>query len=48
MSANIIRGAIYRPFEPLLVVAVIYFALTFTLTRVLGVAERRMNKDDRG
>lgn len=48
MSANIIRGAIYRPFEPLLVAAVIYFALTFTLTRVLGVAERRMNKDDRG
>jgi polar amino acid transport system permease protein len=46
MSANIIRGAIYRPFEPLLVAALIYFILTFTLTRVLGVAERRMRTSD--
>ena len=46
MSANIIRGAIYRPFEPLLVAALIYFILTFTLTRVLGIAERRMRTSD--
>jgi polar amino acid transport system permease protein len=46
MSANIVRGAIYRPFEPLLVAAVVYFVLTFTLSRGLGFAERRMKTGD--
>ncbi|PYG87263.1 polar amino acid transport system permease protein [Ruminiclostridium sufflavum DSM 19573] len=45
-SADIIKAAIYKPFEPLIVVAVIYFVLTFTLTRVLGFAERRMKTGD--
>lgn len=45
-SANIVRGAIYRPTEPLLVAALIYFILTFTLSKLLGVAERRMRAGD--
>ncbi len=45
-STDIVKTAIYRPFEPLLVAAGIYFILTFTLTRVLGVAERRMRTSD--
>ncbi len=45
-SADIVKSAIYRPFEPLLVAALIYFVLTFTLSRVLGVAERRMRTGD--
>ncbi|EMS74185.1 amino acid ABC transporter permease [Ruminiclostridium cellobioparum] len=45
-SADIVKSAIYRPFEPLLVAAVIYFILTFTLSRVLGIAERRMHTGD--
>lgn len=45
-STDIVKTAIYRPFEPLLVAAAIYFILTFTLTRVLGVAERRMRTSD--
>jgi len=45
-SSDIVKTAIYRPFEPLLVAAAIYFVLTFTLTRVLGVAERRMKTSD--
>lgn len=45
-SADIVKSAIYRPFEPLLVAAVIYFILTFTLSRVLGIAERRMRTGD--
>ena len=45
-SSDIVKTAIYRPFEPLIVAAAIYFVLTFTLTRVLGVAERRMRTSD--
>jgi polar amino acid transport system permease protein len=45
-SADIVKSAIYKPFEPLIVVAVIYFILTFTLTRILGFAERRMRASD--
>lgn len=45
-SADIVKAAIYRPFEPLIVVAAIYFVLTFTLTRILGYAERRMKAND--
>jgi polar amino acid transport system permease protein len=45
-SANIVRGITYRPFEPLIVAAVIYFILTFTLSNLLGVAERRMRAGD--
>ncbi|OPX42870.1 arginine transport system permease protein ArtQ [Ruminiclostridium hungatei] len=45
-SADIVKTAIYRPFEPLLVTAVIYFILTFTCSRVLGIAERRLRTSD--
>lgn len=45
-SASIVRGATFRPYEPYLVTAVIYFVLTFTLSKVLGVAERRMRAGD--
>lgn len=45
-SADIVKSAIYKPFEPLIVVAAIYFVLTFTLTRILGFAERRMRASD--
>ena len=45
-SANIVRGITYRPFEPLIVAAVIYFLLTFTLSNLLGIAERRMRAGD--
>lgn len=45
-SGNIIRGNTYRPFEPLIVVAVIYFVITFTLSNLMGIAERRMRVSD--
>lgn len=45
-SANIVRGITYRPFEPLIVAAMIYFVLTFTLSNLLGIAERRMRASD--
>jgi len=45
-NTNVVRGALYKPMEPLLVAALIYFILTFTLSKLLGKAERRMRSDD--
>ena len=47
-NANIVRGNIFRPFEPLLVAAFIYFIMTFTLSKLLGLLERRMKAYDQG
>lgn len=45
-NADTVRGNTYQPFEPLISAAVIYFVLTFTLSRLLGKAERRMKASD--
>lgn len=45
-NADTVRGNSFRAFEPLIVVAVIYFAMTFTLSKLLGIAERRMKTSD--
>lgn len=42
-----IQSSSYLPLEPLYITAVIYFILTFSLSRLLGKFERRMAKDDR-
>lgn len=46
-SANLIRGATYISMEPLLVAAAIYFTLTFPLSKLLGLVERRLSAGDR-
>jgi putative lysine transport system permease protein len=38
-----IKGAIYRTFEPFFITCVIYFILTFTVTRILRAIERKMD-----
>jgi His/Glu/Gln/Arg/opine family amino acid ABC transporter permease subunit len=43
-AADTIRGISFRPMEPLLIVAAIYFVLTFTISRLLGVLEKQMAK----
>ncbi|TJY42707.1 transporter substrate-binding domain-containing protein [Cohnella pontilimi] len=45
-QANAIRAATYQPLEPLLVAAAIYFVLTFTLSKLLGLGERRLRVSD--
>ena len=40
-NADTVRGNTFEPFSPLLVAALIYFVLTFTLSKLLGIAERR-------
>ncbi len=45
-KANTVRGNIFRPFEPLIIVALMYFILTFTCSKLLGIAEGRLKKVD--
>lgn len=41
-NAQTIRGIKYQPMEPLIVAAVIYFIITFALSKALGRVERRL------
>lgn len=44
-TKTIITGATYMQFEPLIVIAIIYFLLTTILTTSLGLLERKLNTD---
>lgn len=41
-----VKGLTYLTFENMFIVAVIYFILTFILTKLLGLVERRLKKND--
>lgn len=45
-KANTIRGNTFQPFEPLLIAALVYFLLTFPLSKLLARIERRMRNND--
>ncbi|NLM04997.1 MAG: amino acid ABC transporter permease, partial [Clostridiales bacterium] len=45
-NANTVRGNTFIPLEPLIVAAAIYFALTFSLSKLLGIVEGRMSVSD--
>ncbi len=45
-KANTVRGNTFQPFEPLLVAALVYFLLTFPLSKFLAHVERRMRNHD--
>ncbi|WP_225047968.1 ABC transporter substrate-binding protein/permease [Lacticaseibacillus kribbianus] len=42
-EGSTVQGASFQPFFPMMIVALIYFVMTFALTRLLGVVERRFN-----
>ena len=42
-----ISGALYLPIEPLIIVGLIYFILTFTLSKFIAVFERRLKSSER-
>ncbi|MDD4716432.1 MAG: amino acid ABC transporter permease [Oscillospiraceae bacterium] len=44
-NANIAKGATFRVMETIIPAAVIYFVLTFTISKILTVLERRMRHD---
>ena len=43
----LIRGATYLSIEPLVIAGVIYFIMTFALSKLFGHVERRMKRSDR-
>jgi His/Glu/Gln/Arg/opine family amino acid ABC transporter permease subunit len=45
-GAKLVTGATYRSFEPLIVAAICYFILTFTLGRLMAYVERRLKGND--
>jgi len=45
-SAKVVTGQTYRAFEPLIIAAVFYFVITFTLGRIINYIERRMKASD--
>lgn len=45
-NTGTVRAASFIPFEPLLVAALIYFIITFILTRIMGIVERRLKASD--
>jgi polar amino acid transport system permease protein/polar amino acid transport system substrate-binding protein len=45
-SAKVVQGATYKGLEPLLISAIFYLILTFSLGRLVGWAERRMKTSD--
>lgn len=44
-NADTVRGNTYKPFEPLIVAALIYFILTFSLSKFVGLLEKRMDTE---
>ncbi|HDG9425338.1 TPA: ABC transporter permease subunit [Staphylococcus aureus] len=45
-NAQVVQGISFDPFTPLLVVAALYFVLTFVLTRIMNMIEGRLNASD--
>jgi arginine/lysine/histidine transport system permease protein len=45
-TAKVVQGATYKGLEPLLISAVFYLVLTFSLGRLINWAERRMKASD--
>lgn len=46
-AVNAAKGATYRIAEPLVIASAVYFCLTFTTSKLLGLWERRMKRADR-
>jgi len=45
-NTDTVRGNTFRPFSPLIVAAAIYFVITFTLSKLLSLLERRLRAGD--
>ena len=43
----LVKGTTYLPIEPLVIVGVIYFVMTFILSKLFGFAERKMSRGDK-
>ena len=45
-QVNLVRGTSYRPMEPLIISGVLYFVMTFTLSKAIGLIEGRLQASD--
>ena len=45
-ASDIVRGATFMPFFPLVIVAVIYFILTTSVSKLVDMLERKMKQSD--
>ena len=45
-ASKIVQSTSYQPFTPLIIVAIIYFIFTFTLSQLIGIFERRLAHND--
>lgn len=45
-NTDTVRGNTFKPFEPLIVAAFIYFIVTFTLSKMVSNLERRLSTSD--
>lgn len=45
-ASKIVQSNSFQPFNPLIIVAVIYFIFTFTLSQLIGLLERRLSHND--
>lgn len=45
-TADIVKGSVYLVFEPLIIIAIFYFVMTFSLGRVILYFERRLKGND--
>ncbi|KYH34282.1 arginine transport system permease protein ArtQ [Clostridium tepidiprofundi DSM 19306] len=45
-NADTVRGITFKPFSPLIISAIIYFLITFTLSKFIKIGERRLNLND--
>ncbi|MHA6528979.1 amino acid ABC transporter permease [Paenibacillus sp. BAC0078] len=46
-QAGSVSTITYQGLNPYIIIALMYFVLTFTLSKALGILERRLNTDDR-
>lgn len=45
-NTDTVRGNTFKPFEPLIITAVVYFVITFTLSTAVRAFERRLETSD--
>lgn len=45
-NTDTVRGNTFRPFEPLIITAIVYFIITFTLSNIVRAFERRLETSD--
>ncbi len=45
-ASKIVQSSSYIAFDPLVIVAALYFIITFTLSKLVGALERRLSQGD--